>query len=140
MPKALKRILYAEDEEDIKAIAEIALVDIANFELTHCRNGLEVLSIAKNIIPDLLLFDVMMPEMDGPTTLRALRKLPEYKNIPAIFMTAKIQPNEVQLYKSMGVIEVIAKPFDPMKLSDQIQKAWEKFNATDALNSGMMNP
>lgn len=74
--------------------------------------------------PDLILLDVMMPGMDGPETLRELRKVTETSNTPVIFMTAKVQSSEIQKYKDMGAVEVIAKPFDPMTLSDQIKSVW----------------
>ncbi len=125
---SLSKILYAEDEADIRSIAEIALEDIGGFSVNYCRNGREVLLAAENYTPDLLLFDVMMPEMDGPTTLTEIRKLVNFKNIPAIFMTAKIQTDEVEKYKALGAIEVIGKPFDPMTLADLIKTAWEKHN------------
>lgn len=126
--KELKTILYAEDESDIRSIAQIALEDIGGFNVRYCANGFKVLEEAQLFIPDLLLLDVMMPEMDGPTTLKELRKLESFSTIPVIFMTAKIQANEVDEYKALGAIEVIAKPFDPMTLADLIQKAWDKKN------------
>lgn len=125
--KPLKTILYAEDELDIREIAKIALEEIGEFEVIYCKNGLEVLEKAKQCQPDLVLLDVMMPEMDGPTTLRELRKLSYYKSLPAIFMTAKIQPDEIAKYKELGVIDVISKPFDPMKLSATINSIWERY-------------
>ncbi|CEG56919.1 response regulator [Legionella fallonii] len=124
--KQLHNILYAEDEEDIRSIAQIALEDIGSFTVKYCKNGYEVLETIKNFVPDLLLLDVMMPEMDGPTTLKELRKTDTYSSIPAIFMTAKIQTNELEEYKSIGAIDVIGKPFDPMTLAESIQKAWLK--------------
>lgn len=126
--KELKKILYAEDEEDIRSIAQIALEDIGGFTVEYCSNGGAVLEKAKMFMPDLLLFDVMMPKMDGPTTLRELRKLPQFLSIPAIFMTAKIQASEIDEYKSIGVVEVIPKPFDPMVLAETIQKAWSVYH------------
>lgn len=124
--RALKTILYAEDEEDIRAIAQIALEDIGGFTVKYCLDGLKALELAKTFIPDLLLLDVMMPGMDGPTALKELRKIPDFSTIPVIFMTAKIQTNELEEYKTLGAIEVIAKPFDPMTLADEITKAWVK--------------
>lgn len=120
------KILYAEDEEDIRVIAKIALEDIGGFTVQYCENGQIVLDTIRQFKPDLLLLDVMMPVMDGPTTLKKLREQPEFKNIPAIFMTAKIQPNEILQYQDMGVLEIIAKPFDPMKLAETINAAWDK--------------
>lgn len=125
--KELKTILYAEDECDIRDVAQIALEDVGGFTVRYCVDGREVLSAAKELIPDLLLLDVMMPEMDGPATLRELRKLPEFAHIPAIFMTAKIQTNEILEYKSLGAVDVIAKPFDPMTLADTIRTAWNNY-------------
>lgn len=124
----LKTILYAEDEADIRAIAQIALEDIGGFSVQYCVDGTELLDCAKKNLPDLLLLDVMMPKMDGPTALKELRKIKEFSKIPAIFMTAKIQNNELEEYKSLGAIDVIAKPFDPMILVETIQKAWAKHN------------
>lgn len=124
MTNELKNILYAEDEEDIRAIAQIALEDIGGFNVKYCTNGEEVLIAAETFRPDLLLFDVMMPYKDGPTTLKELRHLDGFFTIPAIFMTAKIQAKEIEEYKEMGVVDVIAKPFDPMSLAEELKKIW----------------
>ena len=122
----LKRILYAEDEPDIQAVAKIALETVGSFELKICNNGEEALANAVSYAPDLFLFDVMMPGMDGPTAYQAIKELPELVNTPVIFMTAKVQPTEVAEYKNMGAIDVIAKPFDPMTLAEQIQTIWQQ--------------
>lgn len=127
MDRQLNNILYAEDESDIRAIAQIALEDIGLFNVHYCVNGREALEAVKDFTPDLILLDVMMPEMDGPTTLSELRKIEDCSGIPAMFMTAKIQANEVEEYKAMGAIDVIAKPFDPMTLAETIKKAWSKY-------------
>lgn len=124
--QALTKIVFAEDEDDIRSIAQIALEDIGNFNVKYCSSGCDVLNVVKTFIPDLFLLDVMMPEMDGIMTLKELRKNPQLKNIPAIFMTAKIQTDEIQEYKSIGVLEVIEKPFDPMKLAADIKEVWAK--------------
>ncbi len=128
MPE-LKRILYVEDEADIRAVAEIALEAVGGFELKACSSGQEALAQAPVFGPDLLLLDVMMPGMDGPTTLEALHKLPELSNVPAIFMTAKVQPEEVIALKKAGVLDVITKPFDPMGLAEQIRTIWRAHSA-----------
>ncbi len=128
MPE-LKRILYVEDEADIRAVAEIALEAVGGFELKACSSGQEALTEVTDFGPDLLLLDVMMPGMDGPTTLAALRKLPELSETPAIFMTAKVQPEEVAALKKSGVLDVITKPFDPMGLAEQIRAIWRAHSA-----------
>ena len=122
----LKRILYVEDEPDIQTVAQIALEAVAGFTIKICSSGQEALAEAVAFAPDLLLLDVMMPSMDGPSTLLELRKLPEIANTPAMFMTAKVQPQEIAHFKSLGAIEVIPKPFDPMTLGEQIKTVWQQ--------------
>lgn len=124
MPKPLTRILYAEDEPDIRMVAQMALEAVGGFTVIACASGQEAVAAAPGANADLLLFDVMMPGMDGPGALQALRALPETANTPVIFMTAKVQAAEVAHYKSLGAVEVIPKPFDPMELSAQIQRIW----------------
>jgi CheY-like chemotaxis protein len=122
----LQRILYVEDEDDIRAVAELALVNVAGFELRSCASGAEALAVAESFAPDLLLLDVMMPAMDGPATLRALRQIPSLAETPAIFMTAKVQPDEINRYLELGAVDVIAKPFDPMSLGEQLRHVWRR--------------
>lgn len=122
----LQRILYVEDEPDIQAVARMALEAVGGFTLQVCSSGEEALQTAVEFAPDLLLLDVMMPGMDGPTTLQELRNLPDLENTPAVFMTAKVQPQEIEQFKSYGALDVIAKPFDPMALSSQITAVWQQ--------------
>lgn len=129
MPE-LQRILYVEDEPDIQAIARIALETIGGFQIAVCASGPEALDQAATFNPDVLLLDVMMPGMDGPSTLKALRAQPHLTETPAIFMTAKVQPGEVAQYKALGALGVIAKPFDPMTLAEQIKTLWTQAQST----------
>ena len=122
----LNRILYVEDEADIQAVAQLALEAIGGFSVTICISGKEAVHVASELSHDLILLDVMMPDMDGPSTLKALRGLPQTAATPVIFMTAKVQPHEVAQYKALGAIGVIAKPFDPMKLSAEVGELWNK--------------
>jgi len=124
MPTPLSRILYVEDEPDIRAVAQMALEAVGGFNVTACASGSEALAAAPTAQADLLLLDVMMPGMDGPSTLQALRALPATAATPVIFMTAKVQAAEVAQYKALGAIDVIHKPFDPMELSAQISRIW----------------
>ena len=129
MPKELKRILYVEDEASIRTIAVTVLEAVGGFTVTACSSGKEALAAAPEANADLILLDVMMPEMDGPATLAALRAIAQTAQTPVIFMTAKVQANEIQQYKSLGAIDVIAKPFDPMALSAQIGEIWSRAGA-----------
>jgi len=122
----LKKILYVEDEPDIQMIARVALENVGGFELLICSSGAEAVEKAADFNPDLFLLDVMMPGMDGPSTLQELRKIPQLAKTPVMFMTAKVQPQEVEFLKSLNVADVIAKPFDPMGLANNIRESWAK--------------
>ncbi|PPK52576.1 response regulator [Marinobacter persicus] len=123
MPRqSVDRVLYVEDDPDIRAVAELALVDVAGFEARLCESGQQALEQVDDFHPDLVLLDVMMPGMDGPETLRALQERPGGLPVPAVFMTARLQPEEIEEYRAMGAIGVIPKPFDPMTLGDQIRE------------------
>ncbi len=126
MQRELKRILYVEDEPDIQAVARIALENVGGFTLLICSSGQQAVAQALQFSPDLLLLDVMMPGMDGVSTLQALRELPALAGTPAMFMTAKVQPQEIAQLLDLGALDVIPKPFDPMVLADQIKQLWKK--------------
>lgn len=122
----LNRILYIEDEPDIQTVAKLALETIGGYVLEVCSSGSEAIAVAETFAPDLILLDVMMPGMDGPTTLKNLQEIKAIGNTPAIFMTAKVQADEVKQLKQCGAIDVIAKPFDPITLSETINGIWAK--------------
>ena len=124
MTGELKRILFVEDEEEIREVAKMALEAVGGFELVACASGAEAIAAAPAANADLLLLDVMMPGMDGPATLEALRHIPATAHTPVIFMTAKVQPAEVAQYIDLGALGVIPKPFSPMKVSDEIRRLW----------------
>jgi len=121
----LQRILYVEDEADIRQVAQLALEAVGGFTVKLCASGEEAINEAAAFAPDMILLDVMMPGMDGPSTLAALREQPALAAVPVAFMTAKVQPSEVEHYRSLGARDVIAKPFDPMTLAEQVRTVWE---------------
>ena len=130
MPDAteLTSILYVEDEPDIRTVAKMALEMTGGFEVHLCSSGEEALESLAGFTPDLVLLDVMMPGMDGPTTLAELRKHPKGASVPVIFLTAKSQASEISAYLDAGAIGVIAKPFDPMTLASQVSELWSQHN------------
>lgn len=120
----LERVLYIEDEEDIRIVAQIALEQIGGLTTRTCASGPEGLKAAAEFSPQLILLDVMMPGMDGPSVLGKLRQRDEFNHIPVVFITAKVQPDEVHRFKEMGADAVITKPFEPVKLAAQLQEIW----------------
>lgn len=120
----LRHVMCVEDEPDIRLVAQLALESVGGLQVTLCPLGGEAVEMARNAKPDLILLDVMMPGLDGPGTLKALRSDPATQHIPVVFMTAKVQPAEVAHLRAIGARDVIAKPFDPMTLADQVRALW----------------
>ena len=129
----LKRILHAEDDPDIQIIARLALERIGGFTVLGCENGRVALDAIAEFKPDLLLLDVMMPEMDGPALLKWVRAGAAgdaFADTPAIFLTAKIQAHETAPYLALGALAVLKKPFEPMLLAKQIHEIWAAYAAS----------
>ncbi len=126
----LRKILYVEDEPDIQEIARLALELAGGFEVEVCGSGEEALRVAPVFEPDLVLLDVMMPHMDGPTTFQELRKDSRLASTPIIFMTAKVQAHEIAQYMELGALDVISKPIDPMALPDTVRSIWSRTMST----------
>ena len=123
---ALERVMHVEDDESIRAVAEIALTDVAGFTLLSCDSGQSALAQAEAFAPQLILLDVMMPQMDGLQTLTALRQIPALAKTPVVFMTAKIQQAEKQRYLDAGAVGIIEKPFEPMELGETLQTLYQQ--------------
>ena len=121
----LREILYVDDEPDIREIVQMALGLVPTLSVSTADSGTRALQSMQASKPDLVLLDVMMPNMDGPTTLQQMRSRPELQAIPVIFMTAKAMPQEVARFRALGAAAVIAKPFDPMLLAEHVLAIWE---------------
>lgn len=119
--RRLARVLVAEDDPDILAVVTLALGRVGNLAVTGCATGLEVLERVAGAAPDLIVLDVMMPDLDGLQTLVRLRADSGTAHIPVVFMTARLQPRDIEAYQALGAQGVIAKPFDPMTLAQQLR-------------------
>ncbi len=120
----MNRILLVDDEPDIRLIATRSLEAIGGFTIEPCNSGDQALSKAEDFCPELILMDVMMPGKDGPATLAEFRQNTKFEKTPVVFMTARIQEQEVEEYLALGAADVIAKPFDPIALSNQVKEIW----------------
>jgi CheY-like chemotaxis protein/HPt (histidine-containing phosphotransfer) domain-containing protein len=115
------RVLHVDDEPDIREVVELSLSLDPDLAVRSCGSGGDGLAAAAIWSPDLILLDVMMPNMDGPTTLTHLQQNPRTADIPVVFMTARAQPRELEHFVSLGAEGVIAKPFDPMTLAASVR-------------------
>jgi CheY-like chemotaxis protein len=124
MSDELAHVVYADDEEDILSVATLSLEMVGGLSVRTCRGGREAIEAARLRRPDLIMLDVMMPEMDGPTTLSQIRADPDLSDIPVILLTARVRTTEVDEYLAIGADGVISKPFDPMTLADEVRRIW----------------
>jgi CheY-like chemotaxis protein len=132
MSEELQRVMCVEDDPDIRLIVEFSLATLGGYEVCMCPEGQTALDQAPGFKPDLVLLDVMMPGLNGPETLAALRQLPCMKGVPVVFMTAKAMPNEVEDLLQHGATGVIVKPFDPVRLPQDIRIYWEHGRGSSA--------
>ena len=122
----IHKVLLAEDEEDIRKVAQISLQFRAGWEVVLATNGEECLAKAASDPPDLILLDCMMPKLDGYETCRRLKEDPSLRHIPVIFLTAKAQEIEVKKGLSLGAVGYLIKPFNPMSLAAEIKQILEE--------------
>jgi CheY-like chemotaxis protein len=115
------RILYVDDENDLREVAQMSLQLDPELEVRACPSGKDALAELPEWRPDLVLLDVMMPEMDGPSTLRRIREMPEGQDLPIVFITARAGDNDATMLMGLGAAGVITKPFDPMRLAETVR-------------------
>ena len=118
-----RKILIIDDEDDIREVAALSLESVAGWEVIMADSGAQGVARAAEQKPDAILLDVMMPGMDGPTTLRELRSHPATARIPVLLLTAKVQSSDQRRFADLGVEAILFKPFDPLTLSQQISSA-----------------
>lgn len=117
------KLLYAEDEDHIRELVDMALELDGGIELESVNSGRAAIDRLRGAadLPDAVLLDVMMPGLDGPATLAAMRADPRLADLPVVFFTAKGRKDEHAVLTALGAVGVIAKPFDPLSLADQLR-------------------
>ncbi len=115
------KVLIIDDEDDIRRIAALSLGKIGKMEVVDASGGAEGVRKAASERPDAILLDVMMPGLDGPATLSALRSNPATAEIPVVFLTAKAMASEIERLMGLGARGVLTKPFDPMSLPQELK-------------------
>lgn len=130
MSNELRHILYVDDDDDILEVTKLCLESMGGFHVTCRGSGAEIVSVIESLRPDLILLDVMMPGVDGPSTLKLLQQGTAPPHVPVIFMTARVRDAEIREYLTFGAAGVVAKPFDPMKISAQVAGIWRTLHAS----------
>jgi CheY-like chemotaxis protein len=119
----MKQILIIDDEEDIREIAQASLEIMRDWTVITVSSGAEGIAKAKTAQPDAILLDFMLPDMDGATTLQQLKANPTTCGIPVILLTAKVRAADRSCFAGINVAAIVAKPFNPEDLADQIAEA-----------------
>jgi CheY-like chemotaxis protein len=120
MPEAPRRVLVIDDEPDIREVVQVALELTEGWEVRTAGSGGEGLALAAADPPDAILLDVMMPDLDGPATVQALRAEPATQTVPVVLLTAMLQGDDRRAFATLPVAGVVDKPFDPMGLGSQV--------------------
>jgi CheY-like chemotaxis protein len=123
MSTLMRKILIIDDEDDIREVAALSLEATAGWKILTASSGAEGMAIAALERPDAILMDVMMPEVDGPTTFGKMQQHPIIVDIPVLLLTAKVQGVDQRRFANLGVAAVLFKPFDPLTLAQQISEA-----------------
>jgi len=125
MRKVLTSVLYVEDDLHVRTTAKLVMEVIGKIVVRDCSSGQEALRVARDFTPDLILLDVLMPEIDGVSTLSMLRRMPHLANVPALFVTGLTAPEDMARYLEAGAIGVIPKPLVPLRLAGQLHSMWD---------------
>lgn len=115
-----RRVLIIDDDDDIREVAAVVFDLAGHYEVTAAASGSAGILLALEGRPDVILLDVMMPEMDGPATFARLQESDVTRTIPVVFLTAKIQPADRRRLSDLGAHGIIAKPFDPTRLAGEV--------------------
>lgn len=118
----IDKVLMVDDDDYIRKIAEISLKKVGKWQVELATNGLDAITMAQNCKFDVILMDVTMPDLDGPATFSRLKECASTASIPVIFLTGRVQESELEEYRKLGVTGVINKPFDPMKLPEEVRR------------------
>ena len=124
--RKIQSVIYVDDDPDICEVVKTTLCMMADLRVFTAASGQQAIELALEVVPDLVLMDIMMPGLDGPSTLKRMRGTAALAHIPVIFMTAKLLPAEVAQFLRLGAIGVIGKPFDPLTLCDELFALWTK--------------
>ncbi len=116
----IEHVLLVDDDANIRLIVQMTIEGLTDWKLTVAESGTEALQLLEAQRPDLVLLDIMMPDIDGTMIFETIKERFQ-SQVPVIFMTAKVQSQEIRKLKTLGVAGVIVKPFDPMELIAQVQ-------------------
>jgi CheY-like chemotaxis protein len=123
--RPLEKICYVEDDEDIQRIVRMSLERVGKMQVEIVTDPHAAIAAITAFKPDLVMLDWMMPGMDGPTLYRKMKEVPEVRDLPVVFITAKASPKELEELRGLGAAGTISKPFSPKDLPEQLRAIWK---------------
>ena len=124
MKLKLNKIIHVDDNSNILKIVKSVLETVSEISVLSCNSGQEAIDNINEFTPDLILLDVVMPDMNGPEVLNKLRQIPSTADTPVVFMTGKDAPDKDNELDQYGAIGYITKPIAPLSLPSQIMHMW----------------
>lgn len=122
----LKHVLYVDDEPDMRMLVQLSLENMGDIKTTLCETAQKAVESATTDKPQMIILDVMMPDMDGPSALHYIRNIPQLSDIPVVFLTGQSDRDHAQKLRELGANGVLSKPFNINTLSDQVKAIWKE--------------
>lgn len=122
----LQKILYVDDDEDMRLIVDIALTGIGKLDVEICTSWPQARERLRDFTPDLILLDLIMPDVDGMSALNDIRSMNEWRGIPVVFLTAHLEPAGLSANEGMNILGIVRKPFKPNQLANQLREFWNR--------------
>lgn len=113
-------VVVVDDDPSIREVAALALSAVGGHDVQTAGDGADGVELALRVRPDVVLLDVMMPTLDGPTVLAWMRTIDELREVPVVFLTAKVGSQDIDRLDGLGAVGVITKPFDPLGLPGRL--------------------
>jgi two-component system OmpR family response regulator len=133
--RKLKRVLCVDDEEDVLSILKISLERVGETQVHFCVDPLNAMTMAREVTPDLILLDYLMPGLDGATLFKRLQADPDLARIPVVFLTAIMKGPAANKLHMLGAAGVLFKPFDVQELPRKLSEIWIRLNTADSAKS-----
>ncbi|MFP3712395.1 response regulator [Puerhibacterium sp. TATVAM-FAB25] len=115
-----RHVVVIDDDPSIREVAALALSAVGGHQVSTAGDGAEGMELARRVQPDAILLDVMMPVLDGPTVLGRMRAVEALRDVPVVFLTAKVGAQDISRLDGLGAVAVFTKPFDPLMLPQQL--------------------
>jgi two-component system OmpR family response regulator len=131
--RKLESVLCIDDEKDLQSIIKISLERLGGIKTHFCTDPQDAMAMAREVKPDLILLDYLMPRLDGATLFKRLQADAELAPIPVVFLTAVMTGPEARSLNSLGAAGMLVKPFDVLGLPRKLAEIWNALNGASPI-------